>query len=207
MFKTSFIVVLDFNAAEAFQKNNQLQIEVGKILLILTYLQIRLHLQNLNVEYDDFDPVSNLSDFHVTGKTMEENNLNMLLDEIKNQAAEIPTRNEVSDDSSTASNISSDGERNSPILGVGKKYSEEQRNDQSSVFDDDFNAVLEHLETPPLAKKQKLDLPVETKENCSDAASVKNTQDIVEQKITNKRSFSLLKKKSKSLPPWLRSGP
>lgn len=138
---------------------------------------------------------------------MEESNLNMLLDEINNEDA----KNEASDDSSTASNISSDGERNSPVLGASKKFSEEQQKDQSSVFDDDFNAVLERIETPPLAKKQKLDLPVETKEtnaNCSDSASVKNTQEIMEDKMLNKRSLSLLKKKSnKYLAPWMKSGP
>lgn len=159
-----------------------------------------MHLFNLNVEFDDFDPMTNLRDFLPREKTMAENNLDKLLNEIENEMSD--------DDSSTDSNITSEDitvERKSPVLGSSKESHKEQQNDQSSVFDDEFNAIIERMETPPPAKKQKLDAPVKTEENETNIAILKNTQAVLEDKIP-KRSFSLLRKNTKQLPPWLKNG-
>lgn len=205
--------------------------EVGKILLIWTYLQIRLHLYEMNIKFDDFDPMPSLREFLI--KQPEENsNLNMLLEEIENQAGQIEVvssdLNIKFDDSSPARDLkdylvkASEENLNNILL--------EEIETQATGFKTDSNdAVIRNVTESEPAENQdqkqetaicsifsddfddviehfQIPLPKKQKVEAKDTAEIaRNFQEPVVAKVPT-RSFSTIRKKAKNLPPWLQDG-
>lgn len=170
-----------------------------KVLLIWTYLQIRHYLHRLGIAFDDFDPMENLEKF-LTSKPAAESNLNLLLGEIENLTPEdsVKAQEIVDTEISSPTKESKESNKNveSQIFYVQNGIQEDSKeaNKSDLVFDDDFDALLEQVDTPPVLKRQKLMIE-ETK-----------TSQIPQKTETSKIEYSLLKKKTKLLPPWLRKG-
>lgn len=160
--------------------------KVGEILVIWTYLRIRVHLHQLNIHFDDFDPMSNLKDFFVKEPSAK-SNLGLLLSVINESSAE-------NDNIPNVTNINESISVSQPVEKGTQILKSERGNENVSAFDDEFDAFIERMETPPLSKKQKLDEPIEN--------VVENVKNNEEPPI---RSYSSLKRSVKNLPPWLRN--
>lgn len=72
--------------------------------------------------------------------------------------------------------------------------------EESLIFDDGFDALIEQVNTSPLLKRQKMVEP--PKETEGDATSNRPTEVICE---SSAKTYLLLKKKATKLPPWLRT--
>lgn len=128
--------------------------ETGKILLTWTYLQVRLHLYDLKVTYDDFDPMENFEEC-LEIKTGQSSNLNLLLKEMQTQDSK--------DSKKTCTRpVDRTVTKKKPPLSNSEKENvkEPDRNEFASIFDDDFEAgplteMMDFVESEEVAQKNE----------------------------------------------------
>lgn len=186
------------------------------ILLIWRYLQLRHYLHESGIAFDDFDPMENLEKFF-THKPEAESNLNLLLSKIEHLTPEDNPKNNIS---IQEVQISNPAEENKEL----------KRNDESHIFDTlfenannthnesipsnilqnrtqeenkepiktdkslVFDAPFKQVDTSPVLKRQKI------------AITETTTKPTPQKTEAGKTEYSLLKKRTKHLPPWLRKG-